>query len=810
MTTALVWRFYRRHFWDPRLCLFACALAFSLASVLMVTLLADRLNQAVQYSGRGFLGADRILSDNRALDPSWQEQAEKIGLETQAVVSFITVLFAGETFELSSIRAVPPTYPFYGELVLEPQQSIQPDDIWLSEQLMRLLDVKIGDTLEMGEAQLQVAGIVRQAPEQRLTPSLFAPRAFVHADAVEKAKVIVPGSRVTYRLLLKGTKAKIDEFSAWIKPRLKSGQRFYGGDDGGTVIANSLIRTERFFRLSALIAVLLGCLGMSIALYQYTVYQNQQVALLKTLGASYRTISLLIGCLIFGTIFLGIMIGLGLGWAGHDLVVLFLGDALPRMLPEPSFKPVLLAGCMGLLMALLIAIIPFLRLLGVPVMRVLREDLDAHLSLKWMVVLVVLGNLGLVILFTGDAFMTLALCAGCFAVLVVLALFGSLFLALLRRFPQRGSIGFGLRALRRNWGASLSQSAIVAFALMLVASLWTLKEELLSDLKAQIPPDAPNRFIVNIPMDEKPAIADFLQENKMVVSDFYPVVRGRLVGINHTPVRQNTQEEGREGANRELNLTWKTNLPERNTITRGQWNPNHDSVSIEEGFAERLKINLGDVLTMRIGTEEFDVTVTSFREVNWQDFQPNFYLIFTPERMAHIAHSWLTGLRIEKQQRAQELTLMRQFPSAVVIDVETILDRVEHLATQLSRMLGLMMAMVMVLSLIVLAIQAQAAVLERYRELLLMRTFGASAVFLRLRLASEFSGLGLIAGLSAAAATQAMSACLYYFWLDKTAPFFMSVWVVLPLLGMSIVSVVTWPTLTHLVKATLSARLKQA
>ncbi len=809
MKVSLIWRFYKRHLWDVRLLLFALALALSIGSVLTITLVADRMHQALTYTGQSFLGADRILSDGQPINPDWIKQAQAFGLETQTVVTFVTVLFANDHFELASIRAVPDTYPFYGQLVLTPQRAIQPGEIWLSEQLQKLLNVEIGDWLEMGEARLQVAGLVLQAPEQRLTPNLLAPRAFVHTQSAEKANVIVPGSRVRHRLLLKGNETQIANFSAWVKPRLLPGQRLYGGQDGGTLVSNTLKQAERFFRLSALIGVLLGCLGMSIALYQYTCYQHQQVALLKTLGASRRDISIITGCLILGTIFIGTLSGLCLGWIGHHVLISFLVDMLPAQLPPPSWMPVFLAGCIALLMSLLIAFIPFIKLLKIPVMRVLREDIDTHLSIAWMIPLVMVGNLVLIWLFTNDLQMAFALLTGCLVAVVVLAFAAGLFLLLINKLPQKGSIGLGIRSLNRNLSTTLGQSALVAFALMLVASLWTLQTALLSDLKAQIPKDAPNRFIVNVPMGEQAKIAQFLQERQIGVTQFYPVVRGRLIAINDSPVSQHRDDQGREGVYRELNFTWQDKLPAHNQLVAGQWGNDPKTVSVESGFANRLGIKLGDTLKIRIGTEHFQVTVANLRAVNWQDFRPNFYLIFHPQQMQSFAHSWLAGIRIEQTQQQDELDLIRTFPTSVLIDIENILDRVEMLASQLSRMIALMIGFVMLLSLIVLIIQAQATLIQRYRELVLMRTFGASARFLKQRLITEFTGLGLIAGLSAACATQSMSAYLYHFWLNKPAPFFTVLWLCLPLLGIVVVYSATWPVIRQLLRATLQTRLKQ-
>ncbi len=223
------------------------------------------------------------------------------------------------------------------------------------------------------------------------------------------------------------------------------------------------------------------------------------------------------------------------------------------------------------------------------------------------------------------------------------------------------------------------------------------------------------------------------------------MVRGRLVSIASEAVRD-TDEDGREGVNRELNFTTTATLPPDNTLTAGRWLDGPGQVSVDKDLAKRLDIALGDTLGFTIEGRSFKAQVTSLRAIKWDNMRPNFYMIFSPDVLAPFSQTWLGSYRLPEQGRVAEVELIRRHPTVSLIDVDDLIVRLTAVSDQVSRALGLMLGLVTVAALLVLLTQTQASMAHRRRELLLMRTLGAGSELLRKMLRWELVASGLLAG----------------------------------------------------------------
>ncbi|MGL5769915.1 MAG: ABC transporter permease, partial [Plesiomonas shigelloides] len=295
----LGWRLLRREGFSGELRWFVLALALSVACVLSVALVADRLGAGLTASGRDFIGADRVLRTATPIPDGWLQQATQEGLAVQTTVSFNSMLFHGDALQLASIRAVPDGFPFYGRLELTPKLPPKPGEIWLSARVMQLLDAKAGDDIEVGNTVLRVAGLLGEEPDQGFSPFLLAPRALIHSADIEATGALLPGSRQQWRYLFKGTTEDLNRYANWLTPQLQAGQKWILPDDTESQVGRSLGNAERFFRLASLCGVLLGALAMGIAVRHFAERQTNMVALLKTLGASRASLWQLMGSLLF-------------------------------------------------------------------------------------------------------------------------------------------------------------------------------------------------------------------------------------------------------------------------------------------------------------------------------------------------------------------------------------------------------------------------------------------------------------------------------------------------------------------------------
>ncbi|WP_017410911.1 ABC transporter permease [Aeromonas hydrophila] len=803
----LGFKLLRREGFNGELRWFVLALALSVACVLSVALVADRLDAGLKASGRDFIGADRALRSATPAPAAWLEQAAKTGLAVQTTVSFNSMLFHGDALQLASIRAVPEDFPFYGKLELSPQRAPAPGEIWLSARVMQLLAAKPGDALEVGNTVLKVAGVLGQEPDQGFSPFLLAPRALIHSADVEATGALLPGSRQQWRYLFKGTREQVADYERWLKPKLKAGQKLIKPDDQGSQVGRSLANAERFFRLASLAGVLLGALAMGIAVRHFAERQTNMVALLKTLGASRRSLWQLMGTLLLSLTLVGALLGLVAGSAMQWLTLHLLGNLLPADLPSPSWRPFALGLAVAFFITLLLAFVPFLRLLKVPPLRVLRRELEAGIP-PWLALPVaLLGLFGLVWGFTADATLALGLIGGMGLLMGLLALIASLLLRLGRRVQGPHALRLALSHLSRERGSGLFQLAGFALALMLFGLLWAARVDLLGEFSARLPADAPNRFLVNVADGEREGILADLRQAGAVTSDFYPMVRGRLVSIASEAVRD-TDEDGREGVNRELNFTTTATLPPDNTLTAGRWLDGPGQVSVDKDLAKQLDIALGDTLGFTIEGRSFKAQVTSLRAIKWDNMRPNFYMIFSPDVLASFSQTWLGSYRLPEQGRVAEVELIRRHPTVSLIDVDDLIVRLTAVSDQVSRALGLMLGLVTVAALLVLLTQTQASMAHRRRELLLMRTLGAGSELLRKMLRWELVASGLLAGLCAAMVVELCSLGLQWWWFEGQWQFHWAIWAGLPLLGAVLVTLAGQGMQRQLLAGTLSDRLR--
>ncbi|WP_429143842.1 ABC transporter permease [Aeromonas hydrophila] len=803
----LGFKLLRREGFNGELRWFVLALALSVACVLSVALVADRLDAGLKASGRDFIGADRVLRSATPAPAAWLEQAAKTGLAVQTTVSFNSMLFHGDALQLASIRAVPEDFPFYGKLELSPQRAPVPGEIWLSARVMQLLAAKPGDALEVGNTVLKVAGVLGQEPDQGFSPFLLAPRALIHSADVEATGALLPGSRQQWRYLFKGSREQVADYERWLKPRLKAGQKLIKPDDQGSQVGRSLANAERFFRLASLAGVLLGALAMGIAVRHFAERQTNMVALLKTLGASRRSLWQLMGTLLLSLTLVGALLGLVAGSAMQWLTLHLLGNLLPADLPPPSWRPFALGLAVAFFITLLLAFVPFLRLLKVPPLRVLRRELEAGIP-PWLALPVaLLGLFGLVWGFTADATLALGLIGGMGLLMGLLALIASLLLRLGRRVQGPHALRLAISHLSRERGSGLFQLAGFALALMLFGLLWAARVDLLGEFSARLPADAPNRFLVNVADGEREGVLADLRQAGAVTSDFYPMVRGRLVSIASEAVRD-TDEDGREGVNRELNFTTTATLPPDNTLTAGRWLDGPGQVSVDKDLAKRLDIALGDTLGFTIEGRSFKAQVTSLRAIKWDNMRPNFYMIFSPDVLAPFSQTWLGSYRLPEQGRVAEVELIRRHPTVSLIDVDDLIVRLTAVSDQVSRALGLMLGLVTVAALLVLLTQTQASMAHRRRELLLMRTLGAGSELLRKMLRWELVASGLLAGLCAAMVVELCSLGLQWWWFEGQWQFHWAIWAGLPLLGAVLVTLAGQGMQRQLLAGTLSDRLR--
>ncbi len=479
-----------------------------------------------------------------------------------------------------------------------------------------------------------------------------------------------------------------------------------------------------------------------------------------------------------------------MGWFAQEGLFYLLRELLPQQVASPGLLAVLFGFIIGMATLLGFALPPLLRLKQVSPLRVLRRELEPVPSSAWLIYGLSIGIIGLLIWkYTDDLKMTISILGVGLLTLLILGLLTVALLNIARKWLPAMSLTwrFGLQGLLRNSRASVSQ--ILAFSITLVAMVlsFTVRTDLIDNWQKQLPDNAPNHFALNIFPDQKAAFQQELQQQNINGSQFYPVVKGRLVEINNTPVQQivSKDSQGENATHRELSLTWTQDLPEENKLVAGNWwsNQQPGQVSIEQKLADSLKIKLGDLLKFTVGSQQINATVTSIRELRWDTMKPNFYMVFSPGTLDAYPSTFITSFYLPETQKNALNTLVKKYPGTTILEVDLILKQFKTILTQLTQAINYLLYFALMAGFTVLFAAVYATLDERIYEGALMRTLGANRTLLRTTHIIEFGTLGLISGVLAVVISEAIIYVLYTQVMAIEYHLDLYLWAIIPVTG---------------------------
>jgi putative ABC transport system permease protein len=758
----------RRDWRAGELAVLFAALVLAVASVGTVGFFTDRVKGALTRQANVLLGADLMMSGDRPLPDEFTREAHRRGLDVVPVIRFNSMVqpaerAAGSDAVLADVKAVGTGYPLRGALTLadagDPAGRTAngipaPGQVWIDARLAARLDVHQGARLAVGETTLTVAAIVQQDPE--VTGGLFAlgPKLLMNLDDVAATKLLQPGNRATWRLLVAGSAT--DAYRDWVKSRLERGQRIESIRDLRPEVRQTLDRAEQFLGLASLVAAILAAAAVALAASRYLRRHLDAAAMMRCLGAGERQV-LAMFSLQFVVLGVGAsMVGCGLALGGQQLLVLLLGSIVHADLPAPTILPALSAFATGVLLLLGFALPPLIALARVPPLRVLRRDLG--LPRAGGALAYALGAFTVALLIAAqapDAKMALIMIGGIAALLAAAALIARVLVAALRLLPQRGySWRYGLANLRRRPFAASMQIGALGLGLMALLLLTLVRGDLMQNWRASLPADAPTVFLVNVLPDQVAGVHDFLQRDLGVDAVQYPMVRGRLVAINDQPfaTAQLPDERARRLGEREFNLSSVADLPPSNTIVAGRWwKPGEvGGMSLEDGIAQTLRIKLGDTLTWDFVGTRLSAKVTSLRKVAWDSFRVNFFAVFPPGVLDAMPTTYIAAVRVPASNAAWLTPLLQSFPNVLVIDVGDILHQVQSIIEQVARAVEFVFLFTLLGGVLVLEAAIAVTQDERRYDAAILRTLGASQQQLAAAQITEFLAIGGLAGVLAA------------------------------------------------------------
>ncbi|MFW3614111.1 ABC transporter permease [Billgrantia antri] len=801
------------------------ALALAVAASTMIGFFLDRLDRGLTRQAGQLLGGDLVLEQGRPFDDELRRTLEEAGMTLSDQVDMVTMVSLGDAFQPASLKVIDSIYPHYGQIYVDRGEGIEtlahgpaPGEAWLAPRLALLIEAELGDRIQVGEGELTVTGLVEREPDQSAGFANFNPRLMMHLDDLDATNLVQPGARVEFELLAAGPPQALEQLGPLIERLRRDGVDVRDVRRDRPGLGNALERAEKYLSLAGLAAVLLAGVAVAMATRRYVERHLDTAALLRCFGASQRDLTWLFALQLLWLALAASFLGALLGLAGQAALLALLTAFLPLSLPPPGWLPLWLGILTALAVLVGFAGPTLLRLKRVSALKVLRRELDPLPASAWLVVLVaslVFG--GLLWLYSGDIGLAASLLVGGLVMLVVLWGLGALLLGLVlrlaSRLPQGRSSGelsqavrLGGRQLARRRSASLGQLLAFAVTFFAMAMIALVRGDLLTTWQAQLPEDTPNYFAINIQPGEREAFIDALDANADDRTALYPMVRGRLTAINGEPAREAVPVESRGDGSlrRELNLTWQAELPEGNRVVAGRWFDDLESaqagtgwlgavdaeprevtvpISLEDGLAERLGLALGDRMTFTIGSEEVVGEVTSLRNLDWDSFRPNFFVIFPPGVLERFGHSFITAFHLEAGQGETLRRLVQGFPGVSLLNIDAILAQVRDVVTQVTRAVELVLAFVLLAGVSVLYAALTASRPARAHESGLLRVFGAGGRLISRVQGAEFAILGLASGLMGALLAELAVAGIYVAWLDLAPRLHPWLWLVLPLGG---------------------------
>lgn len=781
----LLWRNWR----SGEVKLLTMALFLAVAVVSGIAIFTDRLERTLVQESNAVLGADRIVRGSQERPEAWSQAAADAGLaQTQAVV-FSSMVFSGEDMHLASVKAVAPGYPLRGQFeISQVAFASQSSDVaiaenipasgeaWVDSRLLPLLHIELGDSVTVGEYELVVTRVLIREPDSSSPFSFLGARLLMNLDDLPKTKVVQEGSRVEHQWLLAGEDTVVSEFIEWLTPQLSKHQRVVDLESSQQGLGRTLTTGRRFLLLAAVIGVLLAGVAIALAARQFAERHVNQVALMKSLGVSAQRIRSLYFVQLFLLAWVASLLGLLLGEIIQRSVAASLFEIYQVTLSAAQPLPYLLSLGSGLLCLIFFALPSLWFLPTVPPLKILRRELLVNTAQVWVqILLAMFALLVLILLFSRDIKLALSVIG---ALLVVLSISVGLALGLLnisrRLAASAGSIWrLALANLQRRKSHSVMQIVVFAIAIMLLLTMTILRTSLIDEWQVQLPENAPNHFLVNIPEHEVAAVQGLIDAERLTREPLYPMVRGRVTHINDVePTEEQREVSG--VLKREANLTWSDVVGSDNKIVAGQWwdswVPRHSElpgVSVEAEMANKIGLVVGDRISFSLGGLDLEAEVASLRTLDWRSMKPNFFFIFQPGALDEYSPTYITSLYLPPAQKSFINQLLRQHPTSLVIELDRIIDQIRTIVTQVSNGVQLVLWLTLAGGCMVLLAAVTSSIDSRKQEAGLLRALGSRRQLIVGSVWLEFSVLGLLAGTIAVIGAEVLLISLQH-WVLKT------------------------------------------
>jgi putative ABC transport system permease protein len=768
----MAWRDSRRN--RSRLLLFMSSIVLGIAALVAINSFGDSMQGDIELEAKKLLGADLVVESRFPFSDKVQQRLDSLAERQSEEVSFASmVLFPkNDGSRLVQVRALEGDFPYYGAIETSPPaagSSFQQQQTALADNtLMLQFDAAVGDSIKVGNRAFVLSGGISKVPGQPGIAATVAPPVYIPLGELEASGLLQRGSRVNYKRYLKFADGTDVEalVERELKPLLETEEvRYDTVEERKQEIGDNYANLTGFLNLVAFVALLLGCLGVASAVHIYLKEKMISVAILRCLGGQGRQGFMIFLIQIIGMGLVGSVLGALLGTAVQFVLPQVFADFLPVEVNVAVSWPAVLQGVLvGVVISVLFALLPLVAVRKISPLRVIRASYEeAPTADPWRYVIA-----GLIVLLVGGfaywqlqhlreaLFFTLGMIVA-FALLGALAQL--LVWAVRRYFPSSWSYLWrqSLSNLYRPNNQTLVLIVTVGLGTALISLLFFTQNMLLDKVKLSSSENQPNMVLFDIQTAQQDSLVQLAHTYELPILQQVPVVTMRLEGLDGRTVAQikedTTDQVNRWVLNREYRATYRDSLIDSEELLRGQWMGTADDsifVSLEDGLAESMQVDVGDKVTFNVQGAVMDTYVGSIRTVDWQRVQTNFLVVFPTgvlERAPQF-HVLITRVASDRQAARFQQAVVKGFPNVSVIDLKLILQTIDEIIGKISFVIRFMAFFSIITGVIVLIGSVIISKYQRIQESVLLRTMGANRKQILTINALEYFFLGSLSALA--------------------------------------------------------------
>lgn len=797
----LAGKFFKRELQNGELSLLIISLIIATASLSSIGFLIQHIDGSMNHHANQLNGAQLVLKSSSEVPQHWLKKAQQLQLKQAKMLVFPSMLSVNDDFKLAQIKAVSDNFPLQGELRVKKYASAQVTkapprgEIWLDNRLVLFFKLPFNqqqvntdhsDTasanqksinkaqIELGEAQFKATALLERVPGQSNTLFTIAPAAMINMADLAKTATIQPGSRVDYIYFFSGSTAddqqNLVDYQQWLKPKLYSGQSLRTGVEDFKAVNASLKKAGHYLSLAGVLTLLLAAIAIAINSHRYGQKQYKNNAIMLCLGFSEKHIILIEIIKLIALGLTGSLIGITLGYMVYLTLLSVLSELLTNSESAFYMMPVWVSMSSGVFLLLTISMANIVRIKKLSPMALIRNDLLSNKNFSEAVnnkLFYFISFSGLIVIsvwYSGNTNLTLIFYLLLFVSTVLLYFLARLLLVQIihlgRRFQLINRIS--LLNLERHKQAVLLQITSFSLIFSLIVLIFLVRTELLDNWQNQFPQGTPNHFVINVQTYEQQKFTHYLKQHNIKTQGLYPMIRGRLSHINEVPVNQAVAKEAQShnALHRELNLSVSDSLRLIKQKRTGE--NNIPPLSIEKSLANALKINLGDSLRFKVGSQSVEGFVAQIRTVKWDSFQPNFYIIFPPGIIERYPMTWIASFYLAQNDKRKLNPLMTQFPGITIIEVDEVLKEVQFIINKVSAAIEVIFIFIVIAGSLILSASLSSTMASRMYENAIIRTLGASSRQLRHCLLIEFTIVAVLSALIAVLIAEFATYMLYH------------------------------------------------